>query len=137
MRLSEQADEIFTGFGRRFNLVPERDTYEDGDICIYYNPQAGLKEKVWMCFVNPDEVSFGVGDFFSGSAFPCPEAFDGFIQNMDGILSGQYRIRYRWFGAVLEEPSGEKWSLRAKYSGPKWNGFRLKVFVNSPYWMRE
>lgn len=132
MKLSAQAEEVFLGFGRRFNLKLERHVHEGGDICVTYAAQDGLKEKVWMCFGNVDEISFGIGDFFSGSAFPCPDAFDDFIQNMDGILSGRYRLRYGWFRAVLEEPSGETWKVRARYSGPKWNGFLFKVFVNSP-----
>lgn len=132
MTLSERAEEIFLGFGRRFNLVPERLTREPDSVCVYYNAQDGLQQKVWMCFDNADEISFGVGDFFGGSAFPCPDAFDDFILNMDGVLSGRYRIRYGWFRAVLEEPSGEAWTVKARYSGPRWNGFRFKVFINSP-----
>ncbi|WFE75777.1 hypothetical protein [Roseinatronobacter sp. S2] len=132
MNLSEQAEEIFSGFGRRFNLICERKTYDDGDICVVYDRQIGLQEKVWMCFGNIDEISFGVGEFFGGSAFPCPEAFDGFIEDMDGILSGRYRIRYGWFRSVLEEPFDKTWKIRERYSGPTWNGFRFKVFANTP-----
>jgi hypothetical protein len=132
MSLSAYADKIFMEFGRRFDLVAKRTTYEDGEVCVFYDKQVGLDEEVWMCFGNIDEISYGVGDFFSSSAFPCPSAFSWFIENMDGILSGQNRIRYGWFSSVLEEPLEGSWKIIARYSGPNWNGFRWRVFINRP-----
>lgn len=132
MKLSERAESIFLDFGCKFSLVSERKTYDDGDVCLFFDTQFGLQEKVWMCFGNVDEISYGVGKFFKGSCFPCPDAFDDFKQRMDGILSGQYRIRYGRFKSVLEEQVGENWETRARYLGPRWNGFRFKIFVNCP-----
>jgi hypothetical protein len=86
-----------------------------------------------MCFGNVDEISYGVGEFFGGSCFPCPDTFSDFKEKMDGIISGNYRIRYGWFMSVLEEQVGELWVTKARYSGPRWNGFLFKIFCNCPH----
>lgn len=128
--LSEEAENLFLGFGRRFNLLAKRKSLGDGGVYVLYDRQAGLDESIWMCFDNVDEISYRVGDFYGGSAFPCPEAFGDFKELVDGIISGEYRIRYGWFGSVLEEELDGQWRVKSRYSGPRWNGFRFQTFVN-------
>ena len=132
MSISIQVKQIFADFGRRYDITAKEETYENGDFCFFYGQQCGLQEKVWMCFDNIDEISFGVGKFFGSSVFPCPDALRDFEEKVDGIISGRNRIRYGWFKSVLEKPDGKKWKIVAKYYGSAWNGVRFRIFTNSP-----
>lgn len=133
-----QAKALFEKLAQNYSLSAE--FTEDHALCCTFPIQEQLKEEVWMCFQNSDEINFGVGNFFVGSAFHCPRAFKEFEKSMSGILSGEYRIRYNRFGAVLEEPNGDTWILRSQYNwqprplhhGSDKSGFDEVIFQNTP-----
>jgi hypothetical protein len=114
-----------TAFGRIQQRFPTLQMIEEEnphvEISITLPVQPGLKQSVWLCLQNHDELHFAVGCFWC-EWFPCtiPEKVERYVAAVCGYLSGQYRIiEGRRFGrcirAKLQRPSGESWETIASW----------------------
>ena len=110
------ARKAFTEIASQF---PSLQMVEDKDapveISITIPVQSGVKQKVWLCLQNGDELHFSVGHFWL-EWFPCtnPERVESFIDAVVGFLSGKYRIIEHFrgekcFKAELQAPKSDSW----------------------------
>ena len=88
---------------------------EPVDLSITLPIQPGLKQKVWLCLQNNDELHFTVGHFWL-QWFPCtnPDRVRAYIDAVCGYLSGEYRVLEHYRGkccvkAELQVPSAADW----------------------------
>ena len=77
--------------------------------------QPGLKQQVWLCLQNNDELHFSVGHFWL-EWFPCtnPDRVRAYIDAVCGYLSGEYRVLEHYRGnrcvkAELQAPAAADW----------------------------
>ena len=85
------------------------------EISITIPVQPGLKQKVWLCLQNGDELHFAASNFWL-EWFPCtnPERVKSFVNAVVGFLSGQFRILEHFRGtrcvkAELQAPKSDSW----------------------------
>jgi hypothetical protein len=77
--------------------------------------QPGLKQQVWLCLQNNDELHFSVGHLWL-DWFPCtnPDRVRAYIDSVCGYLSGEYRVLEHYRGnrcvkAELQAPAAADW----------------------------
>ena len=83
--------------------------------------QPGLKQSVWLCLQNHDELHLAIGSFWC-EWFPCtlPEKVERYVSAVCGYLSGEYRIiegrrAGRCIRAKLQRPTGDSWETVASW----------------------
>jgi hypothetical protein len=85
------------------------------ELSITLPVQPGLRQKVWLCLQNMDELHFSVGHFLL-EWFPCskPSRVSDYVDAVSGYLSGTYRILEFYRGkrcvkAQLQAPDSGSW----------------------------
>jgi hypothetical protein len=91
------------------------------EIAIVVPVQPGLKQQVWLCLQNGDELSLSVGHLHV-EWFPCTSSAraSAYFEAVTGFLSGRYRIleHYRnekCFKAQLQAPGNGAWHTVATW----------------------
>lgn len=104
-------------------ITMEKNENDPVELSITIPLQNGIKQKIWLCLQNDDELHFQVGNF-QLSWFPCTDEskVKSFIDSVAGYISGKYRIYEHYRGercvkAELQIPSNGLWKTIGT-SGP-------------------
>ena len=124
----EIARKAFTEIASRFpNLSMTEDQGKPVEISITIPVQPGLRQKVWLCLQNKDELHFGVGHLWL-EWFPCsnPSKVQRYVESVSGYLSDLYRVIEYYRGpkcvrATLEAPTRNGWKTVGSYSRVFWS----------------
>jgi hypothetical protein len=97
--------------------------------------QPGLLHPIVLCLQNNDELTFGVGDFWS-YMFPYPDVFAKFEMIIDAWVEGRARteMRFGWFihGPELQIRDGAVWKSIYR-AGSHWGRRPLpQILMNTP-----
>lgn len=88
------AREAFAAIGARF---PWMKMTEDEEVLVELSVtipvQPGIKQEVWLCLQNHDELHFSVGHFRL-EWFPCtdPKRVSDYVEAVRGFIAGESRI---------------------------------------------
>lgn len=105
------------------SLRMERNENAPVELSITLPQQKGLKQKIWLCLQNGDELHFQVGHFWL-SWFPCTDESitNAYIETVIGYLSGKYRVYEHYRGkrcvkSELQMPRNGSWKTIATSGG--------------------
>ncbi|GGE48783.1 hypothetical protein GCM10007421_23820 [Halopseudomonas oceani] len=94
-------------------LLEDRDAPVELSVTIPVQP--GIKQEIWLCLQNYDELHFSVGHFCLGW-FPCtdPERVSEYVDAVCGFIGGESRVIEQYRGdrcvkARLQAPDQGKW----------------------------
>jgi hypothetical protein len=110
------AERVFAEIAARFpELRMERDANAPVEISVNLPIQPGLKQDVWLCLQNNDELHLAVSNFWL-EWFPCTDAAiaDAYRDAVIGYLAGTYRVLEHYRGkrcvkAQLQVPGEDGW----------------------------
>ncbi len=104
------------------NLSMVENPKDPVELSITLPIQPGLKQKVWLCLQNNDELHFSVGNFWL-EWFPCtdPSRVSAYVDAVCGYLSGEYRVLEHYRGkrcvkAELQCPVAASWRTIGTWS---------------------
>lgn len=101
----------------------------ENDLPYFLFPtQTNLKADLWASFNGFDELNFGVSDFFSATLIVERFSIEDFRDRIEGIVTGRYRIRQRFYTSKLEAPVDGSWKTLATYSSGRWYGWTPTIF---------
>ena len=105
------AQAIFADFAARHDLAFTAAVGTPMELLWDFPEQPGLAHPITLCLSNGDELSFGVGDFWS-YFFPFADVKDLFEAVLDAWMEGRARIAvYRGRKRTLEMREGEGWRV--------------------------
>jgi hypothetical protein len=117
------AHQAIADIAARFPTLRMVENPEDPvELSITLPIQPGLKQKVWLCLQNIDELHFSVGNFWL-EWFPCtnPDRVREYVEAVCGYLSGEYRVLEHYRGkrcvkAELQAPAAADWKTIGTWS---------------------
>jgi hypothetical protein len=135
MTNEERAEALFRDIAGKFGLSIDLEEDEYVELSMLLPVQDGLQHQIWLCLQDQDEVWFVVDSFFTYSSFPFAEeewVEQSFRTNLEGFLSGRFRIREGWFWTYLEAPGPDGWVTESRYTGGYHRRRRGHITVNIP-----